>query len=175
MTPKKDLEFSLLRRYINVTAPKGETATIGELHIHDGGYAGSASYFVCEDEVREGKDGVLQKEEKVDGKTAIPEGRYEVKKTYSHKFKRNMLQIMDVPYFEGVRIHSGNLPEDTRGCPLIGTGTRKNKGEFPNLVTNSRVAMTELDAICDRVFAEGRRIFITVKKHSNHIFGKVAS
>lgn len=72
--------------------------------------------FICytlEDQVRvEG--------EKVHGKTAIPVGIYKVKLTFSKKFQKVLPEILDVPGFKGVRIHGGNRPEDTLGCPLVG-------------------------------------------------------
>lgn len=48
------------------------------------------------------------KKTKVMNETCIPYGVYTVKITYSPKYKKNMPQILDVPYFTGVRIHSGN-------------------------------------------------------------------
>lgn len=57
---------------------------------------------------------------KIPGKTAIPAGRYEVKMTYSNRFKKVMPQIMDVPGFSGIRIHAGNKAADTEGCLLLG-------------------------------------------------------
>lgn len=42
---------------------------------------------------------------KVRGQTAIPKGRYEVRMTYSPRFKRPLPLLVDVPAYEGVRIH----------------------------------------------------------------------
>jgi hypothetical protein len=57
---------------------------------------------------------------KVQKRTAIPRGRYELQITWSNRFKKYMIQVMEVPYFEGVRLHAGNTHEDTEGCPLLG-------------------------------------------------------
>lgn len=75
---------------------KGDKYTIGRMFL-DG------EYFcdTMEDVVR--PDGV-----KVYGETAIPAGIYNCKITYSPRFKKDLPLIMDVPGFEGVRIHSGN-------------------------------------------------------------------
>jgi hypothetical protein len=85
-----------------------ERSTIGDLLID-----GEFFCYVLEDMVRE--DGV-----KVAGRTAIPEGRYRVIIDHSNRFRRAMPHILDVPMFEGVRIHSGNTDKDTEGCPLLG-------------------------------------------------------
>ena len=85
-----------------------EISTIGDLFFGGG-------YFchTLEDCVRE-------KGVKVDGKTAIPEGRYGLIIDQSARFKRAMPHILDVPGFEGIRIHAGNTAENTEGCPLLG-------------------------------------------------------
>lgn len=50
------------------------------------------------------------------GVTAIPTGRYKVAMTYSNRFKEYMPQILNVPGFEGIRIHVANTAKDVEGC-----------------------------------------------------------
>ena len=75
--------------------------------------------FTLEDPVRDVK---------IPGATAIPEGSYKVKFTYSGHFKKNMSQLMDVPGFEGIRIHGGNTVRDTDGCILVARNRDVKKG-----------------------------------------------
>ena len=53
--------------------------------------------YTVEDKVREGV--------KIPGKTAVPYGRYKVIVNMSNRFKKLMPLLIDVPGFEGVRIH----------------------------------------------------------------------
>ena len=76
--------------------------------------------YVLEDKVRE-VAGKPVKEWKVANETAIPKGTYKVIVDMSTRFKREMQHILDVPGFEGVRIHSGNSSKDTEGCLILGS------------------------------------------------------
>lgn len=66
------------------------------------------------------------------GATAIGYGRYQVVITKSERFskaagKTVMLLLLEVPLFQGVRIHTGNYATDSEGCLLVGTDKTKDK------------------------------------------------
>jgi len=52
----------------------------------------------------------------------IPAGRYRVSLTWSPKFKKLLPLIEDVPNREGIRIHTGTIPEHSTGCVLTTPG-----------------------------------------------------
>lgn len=83
------------------------------------------------------------KEMKEYGKTAIPTGEYELKVTFSNRFQKHLPQLMNVPAFSGIRIHSGNTHADTEGCILLGKNKAKGK------VLDSRKTMNELMRILE--------------------------
>lgn len=123
-----------------------QTYTIGKLYI-DG------KYFcdTLEDTVRDtNKSGKFDNgEKKVKGKTAIPYGTYEIKWTYSPRFKKYTPQLMNVPSFEGIRIHSGNSSDHTEGCLLL--GENKKVG----MVLNSRATIAKFYPIIKDTCAKG--------------------
>ena len=57
---------------------------------------------------------------KIPGKTAIPFGHYRIVIDFSPHFGMLIIHILDVPSFDGIRIHPGTTEADTDGCVLVG-------------------------------------------------------
>ena len=128
----------------------GTVATIGELWVNN-----SHLTDTLEDRVRpEGK--------KVYGQTAIPEGTYEVKLTYSPRFKKILPEILNVPNFSGIRIHCGNSSADSLGCVLVGTWDGKKE----DWISDSRKAFDELMSLLQEATDKKETIIITIKHAS---------
>lgn len=123
------------------------TYTIGKLYIDD-------AYFcdTLEDTVRDtNKSGKFDNgEQKVKGKTAIPYGTYEIKWTYSPRFKKYTPQLMNVPSFEGIRVHAGNTSADTEGCLILGENKQVGK------VLNSRATINKFYPIIKEACSNGK-------------------
>lgn len=80
-------------------------------------------------------------EKKVYGETCIPYGKYKVILSYSPKFKRELPEILEVPDFQGIRIHRGNKIADTLGCILCG---EKVKNGYLSNSTPYEIKLVEL-------------------------------
>ena len=93
---------------------------------------------------------------KIPGQTAISQGRYEIIIDRSMRFKRMMPHILNVPLFEGIRIHSGNSAADTAGCILV--GENKIKGRL----INSRAWEGVLTEKIEAAIAAGDKVYITI-------------
>ena len=117
-----------------------DTYSIGKLYIN-------GVYFcdTLEDAVRDlNHNGKFDNgESKIYGKTAIPFGKYSVIYTYSPKFKRKLPLLLNVPQFEGIRIHPGNTAEDSLGCILVGKNTVVGR------LTESKVTSDKLNALIE--------------------------
>lgn len=124
-----------------------QTYTIGKLYIDD-------AYFcdTLEDTVRDlNKSGKFDNgEQKIKGKTAIPYGTYEIKWTYSPRFKKYTPQLMNVPSFEGIRVHAGNTSADTEGCLILGENKQVGK------VLNSRATINKFYPIIKEACSNGK-------------------
>jgi hypothetical protein len=120
--------------------PKDHTA--GEIF-----YNGHSLCYTCEDLVRV---------EKIKGKTAIPNGKYRVVLTMSNRFKKILPLLLDVPNYEGVRIHSGNTAEDTEGCILVGLE------KTPTGVGRSRDAMALVMPLIAGAIKRGERVDLEI-------------
>lgn len=130
-----------------------DKSTIGRLLI-DGLFYG----WTLED-----KDRYLEENpsRKVKGETAIPAGRYQVIINWSPRFKRELPLLLNVPGFEGIRIHSGNKPEDTEGCILPG----KTKGQ--DFVGRSREAFNEIFEAIQSALNKNEPVFIVIERRNN--------
>lgn len=124
-----------------------QTYTIGRLYV-DGNYFCDT----LEDTVRDlNKDGKFDNgEKKVYAKTAIPYGTYKIKWTYSQRFKKYTPQLMNVPSFEGIRIHAGNTSADTEGCILLGENKQVGK------VLNSRATINKFYPLIKKACSNGK-------------------
>lgn len=124
----------------------GSSATIGELLVND--------KYLCDTL----EDRVRLEGEKVYGKTAIPEGTYEMVLSYSPRFKKILPEILNVPNFTGIRIHSLNKAEESEGC--IGVG--EWNGKDTNWISNSRKTFNKLFALLEEANNNKEKITITV-------------
>lgn len=134
---------------------KGVNTTLSVLYID-----GSIHGYVLEDIDRN----VSKKcTEKIKSVTAIPVGTYEVKNTYSNRFKRLLPILLNVPCFEGIRIHPGNAHQNTDGCLLPGITYRKADGDYT--VQSSRSAFDPLHKRIVAALNLGEKVTITIEQH----------
>lgn len=152
----ENLELLLTRKTFT------DKSTIGDLTID-----GQHECFILEDKDRglnACMDLVKLNAAKVFGETCIPYGRYQVVVTLSQRFtvlrgKPTYLPLLlNVPGYDGVRIHIGNRPEDTEGCLL----PARNAGQ--NIVTHSIEAWTDLNDKINNAIKAGKQPWITIKK-----------
>ena len=133
---------------------KTDTSAISKMYID-----GVFTCNVLEDTVRAA--GV-----KMFGKTAIPAGRYQIVITKSERFskirgKTTFLPLLiAVPGFEGVRIHTGNKPEDTEGCLILGKYSPSTK----NWVSSSVIEFSKVFPKMQAALDAGQKIFITITR-----------
>ena len=141
------MELKLHRKYIK------PNYVIGNLYVDD--------KFFCntlEDQNRDlNKNGKFDGlEKKVAGDTCIPFGRYQVIVNMSPKFKRELPLLLNVPEFEGIRIHRGNTIKDTAGCILVGENKEVGK------VLNSTPYELKITEMIKKATANGGKCFITI-------------
>jgi hypothetical protein len=138
------LELLLQRKIHNKTSTEGNLLVDANWFCH-----------TIEDVVR-AKPNEWKPSLKVYGKTAIPYGRYQVLVTYSNRFKRDLTAVLNVPDFEGIRIHNGVNETSSAGCIIVSYKAAKGK------LINERNAMNDL---CNKVQAAtkaGKKVWLTI-------------
>lgn len=113
------LHFTLIRKY------RKEAYTIGQLYEN--------GVFLCN--TIEDRDRGLNNNMsasailkiKVANETAIPTGTYKLTISESSKFKRDLIEVVGVPGFLGIRIHRGNTAQDSAGCIIPGINSERGK------------------------------------------------
>ena len=97
-----------------------------------------------------------QKEKKVYGQTAIPEGEYRCVIGYSTHFKAQRPYLEKVPHFSGIMIHEGRDVRSTKGCILVGTLLPHDR------LTYSKVALGKGMEKLRYAEKSGQEVWITV-------------
>lgn len=107
-----------------------DNRTIGELFVN-----GKKLCDTLEDTYR-----VLQSaKDKVQDQTAIPNGLYNLILSFSTKFQKKLPEILNVPFFTGIRIHTGANENHTSGCILVGdynNGIWKSNANYVTQLVN---------------------------------------
>lgn len=131
-----------------VREPSAGGNTFGKLYVNN--------VYQCE--TLEDTDRKLESGgKKIAGETAIPRGEYKLVIDWSNRFKKEMMHVLDVPQFEGIRIHAGNTNADTEGCVLLGTG-RAN-----GWLLNSRVAVSRVFEMVEKALDKGETVTLRVE------------
>ena len=142
------LHLTLIRKY------RKETYTIGQLYENGA--------FLCN--TIEDKDRGLNSNMsasailkiKKANETAIPTGTYKLVVSESPKFKRELIEIVGVPGFVGVRVHRGNTAQDSAGCVVPGINSEKGK------VTDSTTYEELLTKKVKTAIAKNEECYLTI-------------
>lgn len=144
------MELKLIRKYFT------KDSTVSDLYVND--------ILFCQilEDVDRALDSTTMSRDRISwlkifGKTAIPYGRYEVILSYSERFKTYLPLLVNVPGYDGIRIHPGNYHTDTEGCLLPGIYNSKQ----PDFVGNSRDTFNKLFKILQDT-EKKEKIFITI-------------
>ena len=93
---------------------------------------------------------------KVPEHTAIPAGTYRLAVSMSPKFKRQLIEVLDVPGFSGIRVHRGNTADSSAGCIIPGVNNVKGA------VSQSTKYEELLTSMVAAAIANGEESYITI-------------
>jgi len=124
--------------------------TEGKLYINDG-----FECYTVEDTDRNLHNGGI----KVANVTAIPKGTYKITISMSNRFKRFLIEVLNVPQFTGVRIHAGNSSKDTEGCIIVGSINARDDDDW---VGGSKIAYERLHAKVKKALSNKEEVTLEV-------------
>lgn len=124
--------------------------TEGKLYVNDG-----FECYTVEDTDRNLQNGGI----KVANVTAIPKGTYKITISMSNRFKRFLIEVLNVPQFTGVRIHTGNSSKDTEGCIIVGSINARDDDDW---VGGSKIAYERLHAKVKKALSAGEQVTLEV-------------
>jgi hypothetical protein len=124
-------------------------ATIGILYVYNDNDLDNSIFrcFTLED---------IERDVKIKHETAIPKGTYEIAFTYSPKFDRQVLMLLNVPNYDRIYLHDGTNTEHTSGCILVALRRQENT------ISESKPAINVLEKMAREAEARGEKIFITI-------------
>ena len=132
--------------------------TPGKLYIND--------EFLC-DTIEDMDRGLMQdtplvdiQQIKIPDETCIPYGTYEVIMTYSPKFGKVMPQIMNVPGFDGIRLHGAHDINSVSGCVGLGEKVPDKEG----VLCNGPSYTVKVTDLCTAADIKSEYIEITIRK-----------
>lgn len=128
-----------------------EGFTEGKLYIDD-----VFECYTVEDTDRKMEEDLTRK---VNGKTAIPKGEYEVVLSMSNRFQKVLPEVLNVPGFAGIRIHSGNSSVDTEGCIILGSVNDKLDDDW---IGGSKIALTQFMAKLETAKENNEKVYIEI-------------
>ena len=128
-----------------------DTFTEGKLLIND-----VFECYTVEDTDRKMEDDLTVK---VNGKTAIPKGTYEIVLSMSNRFQKILPEVLNVPGFAGIMIHSGNSSADTEGCIILGSTNDRNDDDW---VGGSKIALTQFMAKLKTAKENNEKVYIEI-------------
>ena len=143
------MEIKLIRKYYQVKY------TIGRLYVNNRFFSDCLEPPSLHLTERSALGTILIAKYK--GYRAIPTGRYRILITRSRRFGRWLPLLLNVKGFEGIRIHAGNKPEDTRGCILLGFNRRKGY-----VLDSTRCVLTLVKMMTEAI-AKGEKVFVEVR------------
>ena len=124
--------------------------TEGKLYINNG-----FECYTVEDTDRRLETGGV----KVQNQTAIPRGIYPITISMSTRFKKFLIEVLDVPQFKGIRIHSGNSSEDTDGCIIVGSINARDDDDW---VGGSKIAYERLHSKVKKALSASELVTLEV-------------